>query len=1094
MSITFTITTSGTNPIPQGDISSPQNRLLSIGSINDTITGDTNVMLFTYEWYLIDVPTGSTASIDESPSGYANSSKNNVMLNDIDVWGTYRVFAIATYNSDSRKSEENPLKAPEAHFINITVKSTHNELEKPANFQRNWKDNYSKLVSTVESTSKSINNIKVSNSTTFTLPVTDGTSGQIIKTDGSGNLSFGSISSAELSNFSLESLTNVHNASPSDGQVLKWDEAEDRWYAGNDNSSSGGSGISLSDISMASPASASGSGSLVYNNSNGQFTYTPPDLSSIPSSNSDLSNGENYITLNNISMASPASASGSGSLAYNNSNGQFTYTPPDLSGLSSGSVSWNDLTDKPTIPTSNSDISNGENYITLNSISMASPASASGSGSLAYNNSNGQFTYTPPALSSYLTSIEISNDTTPQLGGNLDINGNDIISVTQNQSINLAPNGNGVVTIKGNSTGGSGQLKLNCENNSHGIIIKGPPHSAGATYTLTLPNNDGNPDQVLKTNGSGALSWVDQSASNAITGLSSSGSELTIDDNYTLLPASSNNVDLGAVGYEFKDLYMSGVIETSEITMIGLNHIYCLPKDGINSSINSGFYVLKHNLDSGANTSFSTISYSDIVNTPSLSTVATSGSYSDLSDKPTLGSSSSLNVGTNASNVVQLDVTGKLPAIDGSQLTGISASGGSSDKIEEGDTSVEVTDTGTDGKIEFKVDDSLKWKIDNSGHLVPSTNGLTFTNSTCNYHNSTTVTIDSTASLKVGMQVTGSNIPVGATIASITNSTTFELSASATSSSAVTNITLTFHININLGNELNKIDNITARKLFLQNYSFGNEERPGALYVTGAASSDFMLNFDRYMQGNNYISEEQYADNFAIPFYQINKSNDPIAESSQYTSGHVLVRDVASSYEYNYSHWGPKLPSTSNASSGDIMSLNSSKTSLQWEDESIRKLGSWTSTYSGEWSDSVSYPSSPYTIDGSSAKGKSDFIFSFKNNSTNTCLLKNITFSCLEMYSSKIYWCPFISTSDTNFANNTATSMLGSSGGDLKVTNLSSTEPGVGTVSTLESGISADFGQIDPGHWLCILVTGITQGSSGNNDKHFTINVSYETN
>ena len=61
--------------------------------------------------------------------------------------------------------------------------------------------------------------------------------------------------------------------------------------------------------------------------------------------------------------------------------------------------------------------------------------------------------------------------------------------------------------IKGDSTNGSGKLTLNCENNSHGVHIKGPPHSAGATYTLTLPNNTGTNGQFLSTNGSGALSW-----------------------------------------------------------------------------------------------------------------------------------------------------------------------------------------------------------------------------------------------------------------------------------------------------------------------------------------------------------------------------------------------------------------------------------------------------------------------------------------------------------------------------------------------------------------------------------------------------------
>ena len=96
------------------------------------------------------------------------------------------------------------------------------------------------------------------------------------------------------------------------------------------------------------------------------------------------------------------------------------------------------------------------------------------------------------------------------LGGDLDVGTSDIIS-SSNNAIELAPHGTGVVTIKGNATGGSGQIKLNCEQNSHGIIIKGPPHSASATYTLTLPDDDGSANQVLKTDGSGGLSWVDQS-------------------------------------------------------------------------------------------------------------------------------------------------------------------------------------------------------------------------------------------------------------------------------------------------------------------------------------------------------------------------------------------------------------------------------------------------------------------------------------------------------------------------------------------------------------------------------------------------------
>ena len=61
--------------------------------------------------------------------------------------------------------------------------------------------------------------------------------------------------------------------------------------------------------------------------------------------------------------------------------------------------------------------------------------------------------------------------------------------------------------VIGDATNGSGQITLNCENNSHGVVIKGPPHSAAANYTFTLPNDAGTNGFVLKTNGSGTTSW-----------------------------------------------------------------------------------------------------------------------------------------------------------------------------------------------------------------------------------------------------------------------------------------------------------------------------------------------------------------------------------------------------------------------------------------------------------------------------------------------------------------------------------------------------------------------------------------------------------
>ena len=66
--------------------------------------------------------------------------------------------------------------------------------------------------------------------------------------------------------------------------------------------------------------------------------------------------------------------------------------------------------------------------------------------------------------------------------------------------------------------------------------------------------------------------------------------------------------------------------------------------------------------------------YSDLTGTPSLATVATTGAYSDLTGTPTLGTASAEDVGTSAGNVVQLNGSAQLPAVDGSLLTGITAS------------------------------------------------------------------------------------------------------------------------------------------------------------------------------------------------------------------------------------------------------------------------------------------------------------------------------------------------------------------------------------------------------------------------------------
>ena len=63
------------------------------------------------------------------------------------------------------------------------------------------------------------------------------------------------------------------------------------------------------------------------------------------------------------------------------------------------------------------------------------------------------------------------------------------------------------LVIKGDGSSADGKLTLNCSQNSHGVSIQGPPHSAAQSYTLTLPQSITN-GFFLKTDGSGNLSFA----------------------------------------------------------------------------------------------------------------------------------------------------------------------------------------------------------------------------------------------------------------------------------------------------------------------------------------------------------------------------------------------------------------------------------------------------------------------------------------------------------------------------------------------------------------------------------------------------------
>ena len=81
-------------------------------------------------------------------------------------------------------------------------------------------------------------------------------------------------------------------------------------------------------------------------------------------------------------------------------------------------------------------------------------------------------------------------------------------AVTQAKTDFIATSSTGAIVAKGTASDTDGYITLNCDQNTHGVKIKSPPHSAAQTYTLTLPQSITN-TYFLQTDGSGNLSFAD---------------------------------------------------------------------------------------------------------------------------------------------------------------------------------------------------------------------------------------------------------------------------------------------------------------------------------------------------------------------------------------------------------------------------------------------------------------------------------------------------------------------------------------------------------------------------------------------------------
>ena len=120
-----------------------------------------------------------------------------------------------------------------------------------------------------------------------------------------------------LDSFSIDFLSDVDTTSsaPTTGQVLKWDGA--KWAPGAD-VASGGSGLDADTLD--------GFDSAYYLNYN------------------NLNNKPSILTLASLSVGVENTPSGNGAISYDNSTGEFKFTPPTAAGLGALTAEVNDLT------------------------------------------------------------------------------------------------------------------------------------------------------------------------------------------------------------------------------------------------------------------------------------------------------------------------------------------------------------------------------------------------------------------------------------------------------------------------------------------------------------------------------------------------------------------------------------------------------------------------------------------------------------------------------------------------------------------------------------------------------------------------------
>ena len=227
---------------------------------------------------------------------------------------------------------------------------------------------------------------------------------------------------------------------------------------------------------------------------------------------------------------------------------------------------------------------------------------------------------TNPNITEVTLGADVVDDTSPQLGGNLDTNsfmidfddahgirdenGNEqLIFETTSSAVNhvdvtnaatgsgpqvgavggdsninlkVRPKGTGLIEVMGATNPGS--IQLNCESNSHGIKLTSPPHSASQSYELKFPTGNVTADRFLKvasitgsgTTAVGQLSFAEVSGGTSWQAVKTSGFTAVAGEGYfinTTSGAIEMDLPAGSIGDEVSFIDYAGTFDTNALTI-----------------------------------------------------------------------------------------------------------------------------------------------------------------------------------------------------------------------------------------------------------------------------------------------------------------------------------------------------------------------------------------------------------------------------------------------------------------------------------------------------------------------------------------------